>query len=85
MEANWTEKEEDIIDRHFKYLQDLLAEGKLILAGKTGGLDEYTFGIVIIEAASSDEAQQIMQKDPGVAQGLMTSVLFPYKVAIMRE
>ncbi len=85
VEANWTEKEEATIDRHFKYLQNLLAKGQLILAGKTGGLDEHTFGIVIFEAASTGEAEKIMQNDPGVAEGIMTAVLFPYRVAIMRE
>lgn len=84
-EANWTAKDEEIIARHFKYLQDLLAEGKLILAGKTGGLDEHTFGIVIFEASSPGEAEKIMKNEPAVAEGIMTAVLFPYKVAIMRK
>ena len=30
---NWTEKEEDIVSRHFAKLQDLRRYGKLILAG----------------------------------------------------
>lgn len=85
IEANWTAKDEEIIECHFKHLQSLLAEGKLILAGKTGGLDENTFGIVIFEASSPDEANMIMKNDPAVAEGIMTAVLFPYRVAIMRE
>jgi len=36
---NWTVKEEAIVERHFLKLQGLLEEGKLILAGKTDGLD----------------------------------------------
>lgn len=51
---NWTEKEEKIIDRHFAKLQELLVEGKLILAGKTLGIDEKTFGIVILEVESQN-------------------------------
>lgn len=85
IEENWTDREEAIIDRHFRYLQNLLAKEQLVLAGKTGGLDEQTFGIVIFEAPSLEEAEKIMNNDPGVAEGVMTAVLFPYKVALMRE
>ena len=83
-ERNWTAKEEDIVGRHFRKLQDLLAEGKLILAGKTDGLDERTFGIVIFEADSEEEARTIMNSDPAVAEGIMTAELFPYTVALLR-
>ena len=34
IEENWTDREEAIIDRHFKYLQNLLAKEQLVLAGK---------------------------------------------------
>lgn len=84
-EENWTEKEEGIIERHFAYLQKMLAEGKLILVGKTGGLDEKTFGIVIFEADSLHDASSIMNNDPAVAEGIMTADVFPYRVAIMQE
>jgi uncharacterized protein YciI len=84
-EENWTEREEAIVGRHFNFLKKMLAEGKLILAGKTGGLDEKTFGIVIIEVDSADEALAFMNSDPGVAEGVMTAELYPYSVAIMRK
>lgn len=83
-EENWTEKEEAIVERHFIKLQGLLAEGKLILAGKTEGLDEKTFDIVIFKADSEEEAQSIMKNDPAVAEGIMTAELFPYRVALMK-
>ncbi|MFB0959149.1 MAG: hypothetical protein QMB61_09040 [Clostridiaceae bacterium] len=34
---HWTEKEEAITRRHFARLERMLAAGRLILAGKTGG------------------------------------------------
>ncbi len=82
---NWTEKEEKIIVRHFAKLQKLLKEGKLILAGKTSGLDEKTFGIVILEVESEDEAFTIMKNDPSVAEGIMEAELFPYHVALLKK
>jgi len=83
-EKSWTAKEEAIIDRHFARLQELLKDGKLILAGKTDGLDERTFGIVIFEADSQEEAEQVMKDDPAVAEGIMRAELFPYRVALIK-
>lgn len=84
-ENNWTKKEEEIVNRHFFRLQELLKEGKLILAGKTSGLDEKTFGIVILEVENEQEALNIMQNDPAVAHGIMTAELFPYQVALSKN
>lgn len=84
-EKNWTQKEEGIVERHFIKLQGLLKEGKLILAGKTDGLDEKTFGIVILEVDSDEEARFLMENDPAVAEGIMKAELFPYRVALLRD
>lgn len=84
-EKNWTSKEEVIVNSHFDKLQVLLKEGKLILAGRTQNMDEKTFGIVILEVDSEEEARNIMENDPSVAEGVMTAELFPYKVALFRE
>lgn len=83
-EANWNDTDNAVVGRHFAHLQSLLAEGKLILAGKTEGLDENTFGIVIFEAEDYDSAHKQMMHDPAVHEGIMTSELFPYTVALMR-
>ncbi len=81
-ESNWTEKENGIIGEHFSYLQELLAANKLILAGRTTTSLDTTFGLAIFRAASQEEAQQIMENDPAVKQGVMTAELFPYHVAV---
>lgn len=85
VESAWTDREEEIVERHFAMLQGLLAQGKLVLAGKTWGLDDKTFGIVILETDSPEEAETIMNSDPGVAEGIMTAELFPYHIALSRE
>lgn len=84
-EKNWTEREDEIVNRHFVELQRLLNEGKLILAGRTLNMDEKTFGIVIFEADSEEDAQIIMKNDPAVAEGIMTAELFPYRVALIKN
>ena len=83
-ESNWTEKHEEIVSIHFSVLQGLHKYGKLILAGRTLNMDEKTFGIVILEVESEEEAQSIMKNDPTVAEGIMTAELFPYKVALIK-
>lgn len=85
LEENWTDKENEAVDRHFAYLEKLKELGILILAGKTKGMDEKTFGIVIIEAHHELDAMRIMEEDPGVYTGIMRGELFPYHVALMRE
>ena len=83
-ESNWTDADNEVVERHFAHLQSLLAEGKLILAGKTEGLEERTFGIVIFEAEDLESAQKQMRLDPAVQDGIMDAELYPYTIALMR-
>ncbi len=85
IEENWTKEDEEIVNQHFTYLKALLAEGKLILAGKTDGLSDKTFGIVIFEAKSMEEANQIMSHDPAIEKGVMMGELFPYRIALRKD
>jgi uncharacterized protein YciI len=84
-ESNWTEVEEDIIERHFYRLQRLVEEGKVILAGRTLNMDPEGCGIVILEVDSEEEARELMENDPAVKEKIMTAKLFPYRVALIRK
>lgn len=81
---NWTEVEERIVNEHFSYLKEMLSQKKLILAGKTDGLNDKTFGIVIFEANSLEKAHEIMNNDPAIIKGIMIGELFPYRIALSR-
>ncbi len=81
--SNWTDIEDAIIEEHFNKLQNLLNEGKLILAGRT--LTEAPNGIVILEVNSLEEARELMENDPAVKKGLMKAKLYPYRVALLRN
>jgi uncharacterized protein YciI len=83
-DANWTDKENKAVGEHFERLKKMLAEGSLVLAGRTLNKDETAFGIVVFEAASEEEARKIMMGDPAVREGIMTAELFPYRVALIR-
>lgn len=82
-DSAWTPEDEEIVERHFKRLQELATEGKVILAGRT--LDANPTGIVILEIDSEDEARSLMEADPTVAEGIMTAGLHPYSVALLRN
>lgn len=78
-----TPEEEEILSRHFAYLQDLAQRGVVVLAGRTQTADDTTFGIVILNADTQEEARQHMQSDPAVEGGVMHAELFPFRVAVM--
>ncbi len=83
-EKNWTEADNQIVERHFVRLQQLLAEASLVLAGRTLIQNPEGFGIVIFTAESEQEARRIMESDDAVKEGIMTAQLFPFRVALIR-
>ena len=83
--AAWTPEKSKIVQNHFAYLQKLLAEGKLILAGRTQVDADKTFGIVIYEADNLEDANSIAENDPAVKGKVMTAEVYPYSVALIRE
>ncbi|MBR0577317.1 hypothetical protein KCG48_13445 [Proteiniclasticum sp. BAD-10] len=82
--SNWPQADDEAVDAHFEKLKAMLANGKLILAGRTPTMDEDTFGIVIFKADSLEEATRIMKEDPAVMQGTMSARVYPFRTALLR-
>lgn len=80
--ATMTEDEGRAFAEHFDYLQQLLADGRLVLAGPT--LGETNTGICVFEAPDEAAAQAIMAADPVIAQGVASGELRPYRVSLLR-
>ena len=76
-----TEEEREITHAHVAYLQGLLDEGKLVLAGPALSP---LFGVVVLEADDEDEAKRIALADPFVSSGLQTFELSPFRVSFLR-
>jgi uncharacterized protein YciI len=76
-----TPQEELIVGTHFNYLKNLLDEGKLIMAARTYNAK---FGIVIFEAETEAEAQEIMNNDPAIVNKVFTAELNSLHIALIR-
>lgn len=80
-----TEEEERIVGEHFAYLNGLTEKGTVLLAGRTLNEDDDTFGLVIFQTETEDEARQIMKNDPAVVQNVMSAKLFPYRIVLIND
>jgi uncharacterized protein YciI len=77
-----TEQETKVVREHFEHLQRLVADGTVLMAGRTLDADERTFGIVVFIAESEAQAAEFVRDDPAVKHGVMRAELFPYRVAL---
>ena len=77
-----TADEQRIAAEHFAYLQRLLDEGILMLAGRTLSSDYSAFGIALFEARDDEHIRQITAADPGVAQKLFRAEWHPFRIAL---
>ena len=69
---------EQKVSEHFMYLQKLLRDGILTMAGR---FSEVLIGLVMIEASSRDVALEIMRNDPAVKAGVFHAELYPWRIA----
>ena len=80
--ADATEVESAVVGEHFEYLKKLLADGVLIMAGRT---DDAEMGLVVLTADSVEAAEAIMNADPAVKAGVFSAKLYPYRLALLKS
>ena len=80
-----TPEEDEVIDQHLAYVEDLTRQGVIIMVGRTLNTDATGFGLTIFEAEDEISAREIMESDPAVKHGLMAATLYPYRVALSRK
>jgi uncharacterized protein YciI len=76
-----TAEEMAVVERHFEYLQNLLAKGRLILAGRC---EEGPPGIVVFEAESEEAAREVLDNDPAIEAGIFRGEVHPFRLALLR-
>lgn len=74
-----TPVEQAVVDRHFQYLTLLESKGSLKFAGRP---HDARFGIALLCAESAEQANDMMQADPAVSEGLFRGELLPFSVSI---
>ncbi|MHA1968567.1 MAG: YciI family protein [Candidatus Hodarchaeales archaeon] len=79
---NPIDKENKIMNDHFLYLQGLLEDDKLFLAGPTLQEDD-PFGVYIFIAKNEEEGRKILENDPSVKAGIQQITAFrPMRVSL---
>ena len=82
--TNYTEKDEKVMSIHFQYLKDLLAKGKLILAGPALN-EKKPFGIMIFKCESLEEAKELLVNDPSVKAGVQNiKTIEPFRLSLYK-
>lgn len=72
--ADATGGEQAILERHFAYLEEQRAAGRLLLAGPA--LDG-TYGVAVLKVTTPEEADAFIAADPAVREGLFRPALHP--------
>lgn len=83
--TNPTEEDNKIMGVHFQYLKDLLAKGKLILAGPVLN-EKKPMGIFIFECETFEEAENLMKSDPSIKAGIqIIKKLEPFRFSLYQK
>jgi uncharacterized protein YciI len=77
-----TDEEAAIVGKHFEYLQSLLEQKVLVMAGRT---DMGEFGIGIFECESIEKMREISANDPAVKNGVFIAEVYPFHIALWRD
>ena len=77
---DWTEKDNQIVDAHFKRLQQDYDAGKIVHVGRTLNPYDDGFGVVIYKAKNDEEAKKYMSEDPAIKENIMTATYQEYKI-----
>jgi uncharacterized protein len=80
-----TEREQRIVGAHFAYWQQLAAKGTALLVGRTQDAGPQTVGVAVFEAPDEASAVALCQDDPTVREGVMTSTVQPYRIALLAD
>lgn len=80
-QENWSNKENEILEKHDQRLARQKKRGTVKYVGRTDlpTENEKNFGLVVFEAESDTMAELFMQSDPAVMNKMMTATCHPFK------
>ncbi|MCA9726444.1 MAG: SRPBCC domain-containing protein [Candidatus Eisenbacteria bacterium] len=77
---NMSADEQRIMGEHFGYLQALMWDGKVLLAGPC---QDPVYGLVVLEVSDEAEARSLMDREPSVLGGVHTYTLHPFHASLL--
>ena len=80
--VSMTDDERAVFAAHRAYLEELMAQGSLLLAGPTGGT--VNTGITVLESPDEQSARAIMDGDPAIVAGIMRGELRAFRATFLR-
>ena len=80
--ATMTDDEKRVWGVHFERLQQLFADGVIVLVGPT--LGPVNTGVAVFEAPDEETAQRIVDEDPAVVAGYARGELRPFHISLLR-
>jgi len=78
-----TEEEGKIMSVHYEYLKEKFDNKQLLLAGPI--LAEGKFGVSVFTAESLKEADEFVQNDPAVIEGIMKPEVHPFRIFLIEK
>jgi len=73
-----TEDETEVMQQHFEYLEELFSKQKVVIAGNC--LSEAGYEIIILQASTMKEVRELLEDEPAVKTGIMTSKAYEFDV-----
>ena len=80
-----SEAEHAAFINHCTFLKEKFAEGTIFFAGPSVEEDKEHFAIVVFNAKDKKEAEALMNSDPAVSIGILTSAVTEFSVFLSRE
>jgi uncharacterized protein YciI len=78
-----SDSERALMLEHVSYMQQLFAQGRVVIYGPVLAKDD-SFGMGVLEVADEADARQIMDADPTIVAGLNRYQIAPMRVGAAR-
>lgn len=83
--ANWDAQTQKMLGEHAEYLRAGVESGRVLIVARTDTALKDNFGIAVFKAENLEDANTFMKNDPAIRHGIMTAVVYPFKILMVTE
>jgi uncharacterized protein YciI len=80
--ATATAEQRAVVQEHGAWLEARYVEGRVRFAGRCY---DGPFGLVVLDAASEEDARRLMEADPSVRSGIQSAELHPFRTFLAHQ